>query len=168
MASRLSSDAFEFYVSLGTDRSYEAVARKYGVSKRAVTKFASKEGWQRRIEEIERKARASADQKAAESLEQMKLRHLHSLGLVQSKALEVLRNTSLSSAMDAVRALDLAIKQERLIQGEPSERTALSVEEVVRNEHRRWIQGSPPLNGCDPVPTQNHGGDADGEAPAAQ
>ena len=34
--------------------------------------------------------------------------------------------------MEAVRALDLAIRQERLIRGEPSDRTAISVEEVTR------------------------------------
>jgi hypothetical protein len=171
MSSRLSADAFEFYVSLGPERSYAAVAEKYGVSKRAVTAFATKESWQRRIGEIERKARVSADAKAVESLEDMKLRHLRSLKVIQGKALEVLRNMSLKSAMDAVRALDLAIKQERLIHGEPSERTALSIEEVVRDEHRRWIQdrsATGSTSSPDAIPHQEEGEDSHGEVAAAE
>ncbi len=38
-----------------------------------------------------------------------------------------------------MRALDLAIRQERLIRGEPSDRTAISVEDVVRREYERWM-----------------------------
>jgi hypothetical protein len=41
--------------------------------------------------------------------------------------------------MDAVRALDLAIKQERLVIGEPTDRSAVSVEDVIRREYDRWI-----------------------------
>jgi len=168
MASRLSTDAFDFYVSLGVDRSYDAVAQKYGISKRAVTKFATREAWQRRVEEIERKARATTDAKALETLEDMKLRHLRSLRVIQGKALEVLRNMSLRTAMDAVRALDLAIKQERLIHGEPSERTALSLEEVVRDEHRRWIQDQGISSPSHATAVREEGENTNAEAPPAQ
>jgi hypothetical protein len=161
MASRLAADAFEFYFGLGAERSYDAVANNYGVTKRAVTKFAAKEGWQRRIEEIERTARIGVDQKLANSLEEMRSRHLHSLRVIQGKALEVLNSKSLDTAMDAVRALDLAIKQERLICGEPSERTAVSLEEVVRDEHRRWIQGTERADNIDNISVEVASGEQD-------
>jgi len=38
-----------------------------------------------------------------------------------------------------VRALDIAIKQERLVVGEPTDRTAVSVEEAIRREYARWM-----------------------------
>jgi hypothetical protein len=41
--------------------------------------------------------------------------------------------------MDAIKAAELVIKLERLIVGEPSERTALSVEEVTRQEMRELL-----------------------------
>ena len=41
--------------------------------------------------------------------------------------------------MEAVRALDVSIRQERLIRGEPSERTALQVEEVIKRQYERWM-----------------------------
>ena len=139
MNRKIPTDAFEFYFSLGTDRSYESVAENFGVTKRAVSKRATKEQWQRRIAERERRAREATDQKAVESLEQMNSRHLRSLRAVQGKALDALRTMPLTSAMDAVRALDLSIKQERLVRGEPTDRSKISIEEVIRREYERWL-----------------------------
>lgn len=152
MAKRLPPDAFDFYLGLGTSRSYDAVAAHYGVSKRAVTKRAARDHWQERIAEVEAKARQAADEKAAETLEAMSTRHLKALKIVQAKALETLRAMSLDSAMDAVRALEMSIKNERLIRGEPGERTAVSVEDVIKREYERWM-----------VP-ENEDGDADSDS----
>ncbi len=41
--------------------------------------------------------------------------------------------------MAAVRALDSSIRQERVVRGEPSDRTATSVEETIRSEYERWM-----------------------------
>ncbi len=139
MARKLGPDTFDYYVSLGTDRSYQAVADKYEVSKRAVTSLAKKEDWQARIRQQEEAARQRADQKYAETLDAMKERHLKSVRAIQGKALQALRDKSLESAMEAVRALDLAIKQERLIRGEPTDRTALSIEQIIRREYEQWM-----------------------------
>lgn len=139
MANKIPPDAFHFYLGLGPERSYQVVADRCGVSKRAVTKLATRERWQDRVVELEAKARAGAEQKALESLEAMNLRHLRSLKIVQGKALEALRSMPLSTAMEAVRSLDMAIRQERLIRGEPSDRTAVSVEEVIKREYQRWM-----------------------------
>jgi len=139
MSGRIPPDALEYYLALGPDRSYQKVADHFGVSKRAVTKLAARERWQEKVVELERKARESAEKKALESLEGMNLRHLKSLKIVQGKALEALRSMPLTTAMEAVRALDMAIRQERLIRGEPSDRTAISVEEVIRREYERWM-----------------------------
>ncbi len=139
MASKIPPDAFEYYLGLGPGRSYGAVAEKYGVTKRGVVKHAQKENWQERIHEIERKARRASDQKAVESLDQMNDRHLKSLRVVQGKALEALRSMALNSGMEAVRALDLAIRQERVVRGEPGDRTATTVEERIRSEYENWL-----------------------------
>lgn len=139
MSGKIPPNAFEYYFGLGAERSYQKVADHFGVSKRSVTKRAARERWQQRVVELEHTARESAEKKALESLECMNLRHLKSLKVIQGKALEALRSMPLSTAMQAVRALDIAIRQERLIRGEPSDRTAVSVEEVVRREYQRWM-----------------------------
>ena len=139
MASKLPPDTFDYYFSLGQNRSYRAVAEHFGVSKTAVVNRAKKEGWQKRIETLEAKAREATERKTVESLEAMNTRHLKVYRVIQGKGLETLRSVPIEEAMDAVRAIDVAIKGERLARGEPSERTALSVEETIRREYERWM-----------------------------
>ena len=139
MGTRIPPDAFDYYFSLGADRSYKAVADRYGVTKRAVTKVAAREGWQQRAAGLESQVREATDKKTVETREQMNSRHLKSLKIIQGKALEALRSMPIESAIDAVRSLGLSIKQERLIRGEPGERTAVTMEQVVRDEFSRWM-----------------------------
>ncbi len=139
MAKKIPPDAFDYYFALGPGRSYQAVAVKYNVTKRAVLDIAKREKWQERLDEIHRKARENATEKALESLEQMNERHLSTLKVIQSKALAALRAMPLNSALAAVRALDLSIRQERTIRGEPSDRTAVSVEDTIKREYERWM-----------------------------
>ena len=139
MTRRLGPGAFDYYLGLGSARSHQAVAQKHGVSKRAVTRLAVKERWRERLAELEEKARLGAEQKTLETLEAMNERHLKALRVIQMKALRALKDMSLRSAMEAVRALDLAIRQERLVRGEPTDRTALGVEEIIRREYAQWM-----------------------------
>jgi hypothetical protein len=146
---KLPVDAFEFYVSLGLQRSYQAVADRYGCSKRAVTKKAAAEKWADRLIKIERAARERIDSRMTETLEAVNARHLQTLRMIQAKALQALQMMPLDSGMDAVRALDTSIRQERVILGEPGERSAVSVEELVRREHQRWLKPVAEENGHD-------------------
>jgi len=139
MRRRIPADAFDYYHGLGPGRSYAAVARHFKVSVRGVTKRALKDGWQERIARIEAAAREKADQKAAESLEAINVRHLQMLRAIQAKALQGLQRLSLDHGMDCVRALELAIRQERIVIGEPGDRTAVDVQDVIRREYERWM-----------------------------
>jgi hypothetical protein len=136
---KLPPDAFDHYLSLGLARSYTSVAKRYAVSKVTVTKRAKKEGWQRRVLEIEAKARTASDEKAAETMEAINARHLRSARVIQAKALEALKSMSLGTAMDAVKALHLGVQQERLILGEPTDRNAVNVEDVIKREYEKLM-----------------------------
>jgi len=149
MNRKIPQDAFGYYYSLGPDRAYETVALHYGVSKRAITKVAKRENWRERITMIEQEANERVDEKLTESLEEMNQRHLKMIKIVQRKALETLKSMSLNSATDAVRAIDMAVKQERLIRGEPTDRAALNIEEVIRKEYERWMSDGSGDSGYD-------------------
>jgi hypothetical protein len=135
--SKLPVDAFSYYLSLGSARSYEAVAAKYQVAKRTVTRTATRENWQERLQAAEKKARERSDERAIETLEDMNSRHLTTMKLVQRKALDALRTMPLVTAMDAVRALAIGVDKERVIRGEPSDRTEVAIEEIIRREYER-------------------------------
>lgn len=150
---KIPSDAFDVYVSLGPVRSYQALADRFGVTKRAITKAAAREHWQDRLVQIEAQVRERSDIKIVETLEAMNTRHLKMLQVVQGKALEGLRHFALKDAMDAVRALDLSVRQERTIRGEPGERSAVSVEDIIKREYERWMR---------PAVTEGEGDDTAG------
>jgi hypothetical protein len=133
---RIPHDAFEFYFSLGPERSYEKVAARYGVTKRAVTKHAAHEDWQRRLEKVEAEARAKADQKKVEALDAAKELHMQALRLVLGKGIDALRNMRIDSAAGAIRAVGLAVREMRVELGEPSDRTAVTVEDTIKRELR--------------------------------
>jgi len=139
MNRKIPPEAFEFYCGLGAGRSYSAVAKEFDVSKRAITSCAKREGWATRLETVERKARERADERMVESIDEMGERHLRIVRVVQTRALEAIKDMPIATAMDAARALDMTIKQERLIRGEPTDRSTISLEEVVRKEHERWM-----------------------------
>jgi hypothetical protein len=136
---RIPEDAFEFYVGLGARRSYQAVADHCGVTKRAVLKHATKERWVERLEEIQDEARIESDKKLAADLAEMHERHRRMLRAVAGRAIAAIKEHPLASGMEGVRAAELVIKMERVLAGESTERTAVSVEEVTRRELDRWL-----------------------------
>ena len=131
--------AFSYYVALGSERSYQKVAERYGVDKRTVTRHAAKDQWAERLEEAERIAQAESEEQAVDILREMNERHLRIAKALQGRALEALRALPIGKAADVIRALELGVKQERLIQGEPSERSEMTVEETTKREMQRWL-----------------------------
>jgi hypothetical protein len=135
---RLPPDAFETYVDLGPDRSYRALAERYGVSKVAVVNKAKKERWQERLGELQVQARQESEKRAVESLKAVHERQLKAARFLQAKAIEVLQGQPAEKGIRAAGALNVAWKHELLLLGEPTERQA-SVEEITKREMARWL-----------------------------
>lgn len=114
---KLPDNSLGEYLAMGPGRSYEALAKRYGVSKRAVVKRARREGWQGRIAEAEEAARKNTAAKAAETIGALNSRHLRTIRMIQARALETLKATPLRNAMDAIKALLLSLKDERGLLG---------------------------------------------------
>ena len=140
MSQRIPIGAFEYYVGLGNDRSYELVASHFHVTKRAITKAAARERWVERLEKIERDAQTRVDEKLTESLEQMRLRHSKMLRAMASRAVKALQEYPLTSGMEGLRAAEAVIKLERLVAGEVTERGATSVELLIKGEYEQIMQ----------------------------
>lgn len=149
---KLPADAFNFFLGLGSTRSLQAVAAHFGVSRQAVAKRAQREDWAAMVAKADAEVRDRGRQDVLESMHAVNERHLKTLQVIQRKALETLKAMPLGSAIDAVRALDLAIRQERVVRGEPSDRNAISVEDVIKKEYERWMAVSP--EAVDPAPSE--------------
>lgn len=163
MASHVPPESFAYYLGLGSKRSYEAVAEHFDVSKTAVTNIAVAEGWQARIEAHEKKIRESTEAKVVETLEQMTERHVKIVRAIQSRALQALQSLPIHSGFAAVRSLEAAVKLERVIRGEPGERSAVSVEDTVRREYSRWFDAPPDDDATQTTSDVTEGKDVDDE-----
>lgn len=130
MTSKIPPDAFDFYVSQGERRSYQATAEHFGVSKCAVAKRAKREDWAGRLASIEASARAISDRKLSESIADMQDRHLRMAKAMGARALAGLRDYPIEDGMDAVRAAELVIKLERLLARSLTDRELQSVGEL--------------------------------------
>ena len=115
---KIPPDAFEAYVAMGPDRSYQNLANHYDVTKRAVTKLAARERWSERLARIDNEARDRSDAKLVENFEEMRTRHVRMLRVMAGKVLAALKQYPLSSGMEAMRAAESVIKLERLVAGE--------------------------------------------------
>lgn len=137
MRPRIPADAFERYVALGASRTYQALADALGISKRTVVRHAIAEGWQDRLVRIERQGLAQAEARLAETAAAVAERHLRVIRAIQGKALQALQAQPLGSGMEAVRALDLAIKAERVILGDAEGPDGAAADGLVVGTWRR-------------------------------
>jgi hypothetical protein len=131
---RLPLQAFDYSVELGPTRSYDAVAKRFGVSKPTVVKHAAKEGWQERLRDAQQRAREEANRKAVDTLQAVKDRQLQEARILEHRALEALRTLPPEKAAKAAMMLQIAWRHELLLLGEPSERTEVTVEEITQRE----------------------------------
>ncbi|HKX45926.1 MAG TPA: hypothetical protein VJP77_04440 [Planctomycetota bacterium] len=136
---RIPKNAFEIYVAAGPNRSYAALAEQLGVSKTAVTRRATVENWQERLDQIERKAQVRVEEKAVDELEAIKLRQLQAVRLLQARALQTLKDQPAELGIRAASALQIALKHELLLLGEPTERQS-NVEELIKRETRELLR----------------------------
>ena len=135
---KLPPEAFEYYLELGVDRSYRAVAERFGVSKVAVVNRARKERWQDRLRNLERQSRERAEKKAIDDLDAVRERQLKAARYVQTRALEAMRELPAEKAAKLASALNIGWKHELLLLGEPTERQS-NVEEIIRREFEEWM-----------------------------
>jgi hypothetical protein len=123
---------------MGGDRSYQAIADKFGVSKTSVVARAQQEDWQGRLQRLEAEAHEKAERKAVEDMQAVRARQLKAARFLQARALEALQSLPAEKGVKAAAALSIAWKHELLLLGEPTERQA-SVEETTKREMARWL-----------------------------
>ena len=134
MSTKLPANAFETYVSMGPDRSYQALAKKLGVDKRSVVRLAAKEGWAARLARIQEESRAATDKRLVETLQAVREQQLREVRFVRAEILKLVKGVTPDKAVKMAGALNICWKHELFLLGEPSERTEVSLEEITKRE----------------------------------
>ena len=114
---RIPAGAYEDYLALGTERSYQVLANRYGVSKTAIVKRAKKEHWQSRLADIQRQAEERAAEKAVDEMGAVRERHLKEARFLQARALQALKELPPEKGIRAATALGVAWRHELLLLG---------------------------------------------------
>jgi uncharacterized protein YdaU (DUF1376 family) len=113
------------------------------VTKRAVAFCADREDWQKRIREEESKHREKAEKQAAESNKTVRQGQLKVLRFIQGKAIEALKDMSITSAVDAAKVYTLALDKERQLLGDSGDENPSVVEQITRDEVRNLLTTRP-------------------------
>jgi uncharacterized protein YdbL (DUF1318 family) len=132
---RIPENAFETYVAMGPDRSYQALADKLGVDKRSIVRLAAKENWAGRLAKIQEDARTATDKKLVADLHAVRERQLQEARALRGWAIKAMKELPAEKALKSVAsALSTAWRQELLLLGEPTDRQASTIEEVTKRE----------------------------------
>jgi len=132
---KIPENAFETYVAMGPERSYQALADKLKVDKRSVVRHAAKEKWTERMAKIQEATRAATDRKLVADLRAVRERQLMEARALRGSALKAMKDLPPEKALKvAASALSIAWRQELLVLGEPTDRQASTIEEITRRE----------------------------------
>ncbi len=97
------------------------LSQKLGLSYSHISKLCWSENWVEDRKEYWKKTEAKTAEREIEAIADMNVRHLREYKLVQGRAIETLKDKPIKNPRDAVYALDVGIKGERTIRGEPTE-----------------------------------------------
>jgi hypothetical protein len=128
------AEALTLYVGLGHVRSYAAVAKHFGVGTRTILFIAKKYRWPEKLRAIEAIAEERQREHNVGLVIEARERHLKALRVLQGKALAGLRDNSARSVAESTKALEASIRLERLILGESTSNSSISVEERQQRE----------------------------------
>lgn len=134
------TEAFALYVAMGPTRSYRAVGETLGFATRSIEQHAADRTWQARLAEIEAQAARRSEDELVDVVAEMNRRQAEAGQRLQAQALAALEGrATFETARDAIRGLEVGARLERTARGEPAEHHELSVADVVRQQHARWL-----------------------------
>lgn len=133
-------EAFKFWVSLGDTRSLAKVAKEFHIRRRGIQKCSIRNQWSKRLAAIDAAARKRADELLIETRAEIQARHLRMLKAVATRGIQALQKQELETAMEGVKAIEAAIKLERVIHGEATANVTVSVAEQTRREVELFLR----------------------------
>ena len=142
MKKKIPPDAYAMYLAQGPGRSYAAVAKVLGVTKRAVAFRAERDNWQKKLQADEAIAREKSEKAAAENIQTVREQDLKVVRFGKGRCVEALKTLPIDSATDAIKSYMLLVKMDRELRGEP-EANASRLEEITREEIRTLLTTRP-------------------------
>ena len=104
---------------VGTD---QQIAKRLGIQRsETIGEWRRNEGWDKERQYVQKVTDERVTQAIAETISEMNTRHLKEYQLLQSKGVTALKDIAPKTAHEALTMVDVGIKGERLVRGEPTE-----------------------------------------------
>lgn len=103
----------------GTD---QQIAQRLGIQRpETVGEWRRAEGWDQERQYVQKVTEERITLAVAETISEMNSRHLKEYQLLQNKGVQALRELAPRTAGEALQMVDVGVKGERLVRGEPTE-----------------------------------------------
>jgi uncharacterized caspase-like protein len=103
----------------GTD---QQIAKRLDIKRpETIGEWRRNEGWDKERQYVQKVTDERVTQAIAETISEMNTRHLKEYQLLQSKGVTALKDIDPKTASEALTMVDVGIKGERLVRGEPTE-----------------------------------------------
>lgn len=124
-------EAFEYYYSLGENRSYQKVADHFHTSKKTVYTWSINFGWQERVQQRDMEIARQIEKKTTTAVVDEKAKYRTIIGAAMQDFVERVRKKEL--VVDSVLDFERLVKLDLLLMGEPTERNEEKGE--IKHEH---------------------------------
>ena len=124
---KLPPDPKTYYTQNPDKPSQRKTAKLYGLGKTTIANRSIKEKWVEKRDQFRSKADAKTEEKAIETISDMNVRHYTALTKVEQQCEDTLDSCKFLTAGEALKGMDMSIKGQRTIKGEPTDRQDLSI-----------------------------------------
>jgi len=124
---------FRSYLSMAPPRSRAEAAELLGVKRRTVDTAMDRGRWVERAAAYDDAMAKAADRAAMSTAEDMQRRHMEAVHAMLRRGVHAITEADLTEARDGVPMIDKAVRLERLLVGEATERTESRISSLDRD-----------------------------------
>lgn len=138
------AEPFEFFVSLGSERSFKKVADRWDVDAAQVTRRAQRERWLERLQQqVEPQVQAKAMEAIVTTLAEFRVKQVQVGAELVRRGLEALERLQIVETKDALAAVKLGAELQSRAFDAPAKKVEISVEHTLRERFERFIENAP-------------------------
>jgi hypothetical protein len=135
--SLLQHEAFEYYYSLGHDRSFDKVGDKFGFTPRTITEWSRRFGWQERIIQYDIESSQKLKEKTIDAVVQEKANYRKIIKKMVGDIVDALKDGKFKAKN--VQDLERLIKLDLLLMGEITDKTEVKQDIGLTREDREAV-----------------------------
>lgn len=131
-------EAFEYYFSLGGERSYSLVAKKFNKNYRTISQWANRFNWKERIVIRDAEVSKRLSEKTTNAVIDEKANYRKVIKLAMAKLIKELQEEDFKSK--GIADLEKLVKLDMLLLGETTEKVELDNKQIIEEKDRQALK----------------------------